>query len=489
MTLRHLTLAAALLVVLPGAINAGGQVVVQVAQPLETLHPLLQPQHPAMPLVFTGLLSVDNQERLVPELASVVPSAEAGMLTTIGSEQVVTYRLRSRLRWHDGRPVTAADVVFTAQLERRLQTDPPSPIREAKALDPQRVQLRLKAGTNLASVLKFLVPRHPFRGVDDALDPHHPFWQHPAGTGPFTVVEWLPGKRLRVDANPDYYRGRPALDQIVVQFGRPLLPSAAADVQVWTDIPFSWWPKLHPPQGTHSSWALAVTRQPVWEGIRFNLQGPLMEQPLRQALIRAIDRASLAQAVFGERAILARGVRPRGVPVAFAPNEARQLWGREAAALTLIHPVGGVHAATAAALIQEWAAIGVTVRAEALSRSQYEEALALGRFDISLADRTTDRDDGVSAYHSQYRSPVGQNESALADPKLDQLLLAEAQGGTEAVRQARKAAVDARLTELAPGAALYYYPTWHAYKKDLVLDTANPWGPLWRAYTWRKAST
>jgi peptide/nickel transport system substrate-binding protein len=485
---RHAFLAAALLLVLPGSLNAGGQVVVQVAQPLETLHPLLQPQHPAMPLVFTGMLSVDTQEKLIPELASVVPTPEAGMLVTSGADRLVTYRLRSSLRWHDGRPVTAADAVFTAQLERRLATNPPSPIVEAKALDRERVQVRLRGNTSLASVLKFLVPRHPFRSVDEALDPQHPFWRHPAGSGPFAVVEWLPGKRLRVDANPQYYRGRPTLDQIVVQFGRPMLPSAVRNVQVWTDIPFSWWPKLNPPAATDPAWRLAVTRLPVWEGLRFNLQGPLNERPLRQALMRAIDRERLAKAVFGENAILAKGVRPAGVPVVYAPTEARKLWGREAAALTLIHPAGGVHAATAAELVQQWGGIGVTVRAESVPVRDYQDRLAAGSFDISLSERLTDRDDGVTAYHSKYRSPVGNNESALADGKLDQLLLAESQGGTEAVQQARKAAVDSRLTELAPGAALYYYPTWHAYKKDIVLDTSNPWGPLWRAYTWRKAA-
>jgi ABC-type oligopeptide transport system substrate-binding subunit len=293
---------------------------------------------------------------------------------------------------------------------------------------------------------------------------------------------------LRVDAHADYYRGRAALDQILVRFGRPLLPSAVGDVQVWTDIPMSWWPKLNPPQTAQPAWRLSVTRQPVWEGIRFNLQGPLMDQPLRQALVRGIDRGRLAKAVFGESAILAAGVRPKGVPVAYAPTEARKLWGREAAALTLIHPPEGVHVATAAELVRQWQEIGVTVRAEALSRQQYQDRLALGDFDISLSERLTDRDDGMSAYHSKYRTPVGANESALADAKLDQLLTAEAQGGTDAVRQARQVAVDARLTELAPGAALYYYPTWHAYRRDIVLDTSNPWGPLWRAYTWRKAA-
>jgi ABC-type transport system substrate-binding protein len=486
MTPRTIALATTLLLVLPGALAAGGQVVVQVAEPLDDLHPLLQPQHPAMPLVFTGMLAVDGQERFIPELAAAVPSAASGTLVASGSDSLVTYQLRSGLRWHDGEPVTADDAVFTAQIERHLATSPPSPIVDARALGRDRVQLRLKGNAGLASVLRFLVPRHPFRSVEDALDPRHPFWRHPAGTGPFAVTEWVPGKRLRVDAYDDYYRGRAGLDQIVVQFGRPLVPAMGRDVQVWTDIPFTWWPKLNPPQTAKPSWRLAVTRQPVWEGIRFNLQGPLVERALRHALIRSIDRPRLAKAVFGEAAILAAGVRPTGVPVAYAPTEARRLWGREAAALT--HPPGGVHVATAAGLVEQWAEIGVRVKTEALGADDYQTRIAAGEFDISLSDRQTDRDDGVMAYHSKYRSPVGTNESALADARLDQLLLAEAQGGGDSVQLARKAAVDARLTDLAPGTALYYYPTWHAYRDGIVLDTGNPWGPLWRAYTWRKAA-
>jgi hypothetical protein len=88
----------------------------------------------------------------------------------------------------------------------------------------------------------------------------------------------------------------------------------------------------------------------------------LVERALRHALMRSIDRPRLAKAVFGEAAILATGVRPMGLPVAYAPAEARRLWGREAAALTLIHPPAGVHAATAAGLVEQWAEIGVRVK-------------------------------------------------------------------------------------------------------------------------------
>ncbi|MBC7542100.1 MAG: hypothetical protein H7338_05155 [Candidatus Sericytochromatia bacterium] len=476
----------ALLALVPGAADAGGQVIVQVAQPLDHLHPILHPDHPAMPLVFTGLFNLDAQDKIVPELSATVPSADAGTMSMSGGNQVLTFRLRSALKWHDGRPITAHDAVFTWQVLKAQAGGTQLPIREAKALDNDRLQLRVVPGTPMASLLQFIIPRHPFRSPAEALDPKHPFWQQPAGSGPFRVIEWIPGKHLRVDAFKDYYRGRPALDQIMVQFGRPLLPSMAKNVQVWTDIPLSWWPKLNPPAQPNARWRLAVTPQSLWEGLRFNLRGPLRDGALRQALLRGIDRKKLATDVFGDAAILAEGVRPHGVPVAFAPSEAKRLWGREAVALRLIYPSGGVHAATAEGLVRQWQAMDVTVQADALSRDTYQATVMNGAFDIALSDRVMGRDDGLSAYHSQHTLPLGTNESGLVDAKLDQLLQAEVMAGGDSTKASRKAAVDARLTELAPGAALFFYPTWHAYRQDLVLDATSPWGPTWRVYTWRR---
>lgn len=486
MTGRTLTLAIAATVLLSAAVQAGGQAVIQVAEPLTTLDPLLAPDHPAMPLLYSGLLSVDQAGRARPELASAVPSVESGTIRTVGGQIQVTYRLRSPLSWHDGRRVQAADAVFTWQALKAANSPSVRTIVNAEALDAERLRLTLsEKPANLATLLRFIVPRHPFRTPAEALEPNHPYWQHPAGTGPFQLAEWVPGTRLRVNAYRDYYRGRARLDQVVVQFGRPLLPSTNGHVQFWADIPLTWWPRL---AAQPTPWQLAVTPKPSWQGLRFNFRGPLAERPLRHALLRAIDRSQLVEQVFAGKAEMIAGIRPGAPAIPYSLSEAKRLWAKEAAVLKLVHPIGGLEQATADALVKQWRSAGIPVTTQALTATAYASAMAQGDFDIALSERQPGKDDGMSAFASHARPPVGHNESAMSDPRLDQLLASEAGALSEGAIKQQQAAVNARLSELAPGAALFYLPTWHAHRGDLVVEAAHPWGPLWEAHRWQLGS-
>ena len=168
--------------------------------------------------VFNNLVMFDQH---VPQnsLASIVPDLATGWSWNEDGTEL-TFPLRQGVKWHDGKPFTAADVKCTWDLltgrsseklrlnprkawyrnlerghdQRRLRGHLPSEAAAAGAAGAAR--LGLVAGLSL-----------PCAGARHA--------QHPIGTGPFKFVEFKPNEGIKLTRNPDYWKpGRPYLDGI-----------------------------------------------------------------------------------------------------------------------------------------------------------------------------------------------------------------------------------------------------------------------------------
>jgi peptide/nickel transport system substrate-binding protein len=134
--------------------------------------------------------------------------------------RVLTFHLRSGVRFHDGAPLTSDDVVFT--WERIM--DPASravgrvdaflSVEKVEALDPLTVKVTYREP--FAPALRGweipILPAHLYRGVDFATAPAN---RSPVGTGPFRFVSWEAGRRIVLEANRDYWAGPPGLEQFV----------------------------------------------------------------------------------------------------------------------------------------------------------------------------------------------------------------------------------------------------------------------------------
>ena len=175
--------------------------------------------------VFNNLIDFDptknlsRPEYLVPELAtSWAWSAD---------NKTLTFKLRRGVKWHDGKPFTAADVKCTwdAVTEKRDAGWRRSP-RKAWYSNLQEIvvdaedQVSFRLGRPQPSFLLF------FAGGWSPVYPCHvdgrTMRQHPIGTGPFMVKSIEPGKMIRLVKNPNYWRpGRPYLDGIDM----PIIPS------------------------------------------------------------------------------------------------------------------------------------------------------------------------------------------------------------------------------------------------------------------------
>lgn len=168
--------------------------------------------------MFNGLVKFDSALRPVPDLARELPTvAEDG--------KTVTVHLRENVRFHDGHPLTAHDVVFTWEsiLNPRVLT----PIRAVlavgdliegvRAVDEHTVEFTLSR-PDPAFVEKLyvgIVPRHLMADQDVNTSP---FNRAPVGTGPYIFREWTPGTRIVLEANPGYFGGPVGIERIIYTF-------------------------------------------------------------------------------------------------------------------------------------------------------------------------------------------------------------------------------------------------------------------------------
>jgi peptide/nickel transport system substrate-binding protein len=145
-------------------------------------------------LIFEPLLTFDRQGRLEPLLATSW-QADPG-------NQRWRFHLQSGVSFHDGTSFDAGAVAASLRSHNpnwRVLAAGDSVVIETASPDPE-LPRELALARNAISYG----------------DP-----EHPSGTGPFSIADWAPGKHLRLNANQQYWGGRPFLDGIDVQFGLP----------------------------------------------------------------------------------------------------------------------------------------------------------------------------------------------------------------------------------------------------------------------------
>lgn len=157
--------------------------------------------------VFDGLVELDPQLRVRPALAES---------WTQTAPTVWVFKLRRNVRFHDGTPLTAADVVFTYTtiLDPALRAPLRglyTPITRVEAVDNETVRFTLSAP--YAPLLKYadmgIVPRAAVERAGSE------FASRPVGTGPFKFVSWQRNSRITLEANAEYWKGRPKLGQVI----------------------------------------------------------------------------------------------------------------------------------------------------------------------------------------------------------------------------------------------------------------------------------
>ncbi|MFV0132811.1 ABC transporter substrate-binding protein [Streptomyces sp. HMX87] len=186
--------------------KAGDSVVIGVASEPDTLSPLLGYGKDGNSKIFDGLLARDRDLKLKPALAAGLPEVGDGGRT-------YTYTLRKGVKFSDGEPLTADDVVYTYRtvLDEKTNNTAKSEldaVKSVKASGEDKVVFTLKypyAAFAARTVLP-IVPEH----VAGKQDPNTgSFNTEPVGTGPYVLANWSKGEKLTFKANPHYWGGKP----------------------------------------------------------------------------------------------------------------------------------------------------------------------------------------------------------------------------------------------------------------------------------------
>lgn len=167
-------------------------------------------------LIYSNLIRTDKELRPEGELAERWDISK--------DEMTITFYVRKGVKWHDGEDVTAEDVDFTY----RYMIDPKTPtayaesfrqVRTAEVVDPHtyRVTYEKPYAPALISWGLWILPRHILEpawkaGVDLRTTRQNRF---PVGSGPYRFGEWKTGEKVVVEANQDYFEGRPYIGRVV----------------------------------------------------------------------------------------------------------------------------------------------------------------------------------------------------------------------------------------------------------------------------------
>lgn len=273
-------------------------------------HPFnyVPPTYGGLLLVYDTLLLPDATGALIPWLAEAHEVSPDGMTHS--------FTLRQNTLWHDGRPLTADDVVFTFDYVTEKSAGGklppflfgrPENVRQVRALDPRHVEVRLDkpAVTFAAAVAGRLpiVPRHVWSTVADprsALDTGLL-----VGSGPYRLEEFGQSGALYV-ANDEFFLGRPFTQRLEMPaVGDPLAALAKGDIDAAGSQASPTSTKvLARFQANSEKYAILLSPPGFLVALYWNLAkgGPLGDLRFRHACAMAIDRADLVRRLFAGNA-------------------------------------------------------------------------------------------------------------------------------------------------------------------------------------------
>ena len=174
--------------------------------------------------MYNGLVTLGRNLEIVPELAKSWEFSKDCL--------TLDFTLNEGVKWHDGKPFTAADVVFT--FETTMDAKTPSPYKsdfqdvdkvEARGPNQVRVTYKRPYAKALLSWGLAMLPRHLLEQwvKDGKLREAPQNWTAPVGTGPYRFKEMKSGDKVVVVANQDYFKGPPRMSRIVYR----IIPSQA----------------------------------------------------------------------------------------------------------------------------------------------------------------------------------------------------------------------------------------------------------------------
>ena len=397
--------------------------------------------------VYSGLVSFDPHLNLTADLAE--------SWTVSADNKTYVFKLRTNAKFHDGRAVTAQDVIYSWEraASPALKSDTvltyvgdivgveemaagqADHISGLKALDEHTLQVTIDAPKpyfllKLTYPTAFVVDKANVESGGD-------WYRHPNGTGPYKLVEWSTRQRIVYERNEDFYLGAPSIPYVVVNLytGDPqrLYESGEVDIAgVYSIDRF-----LDPTEALHNELLTGVelcTGYVVFDITR----PPFDDVNVRKAFSMAFNRHQFLDVVMGGHALPAIGVFPPGLPgfnialkgLPYDAAAARELLQQSKYGTNLppiVYTDGGLGSSTnndVAALAQMWQQnLGVTMTVENIEPSYYLDAIYSGRHgQIFGSGWCADYPDPENFADVLFHTGSEQNNGGYSNPKVDALL-------------------------------------------------------------------
>ncbi len=411
-------------------------------------------------LMFSGLTRFNERGEVEPDLAS-------RWELSVGASNVVTYTftLRSNAYWHDGTPVTADDVIFTI----RLLQDPDFPGPPAlgstlwRTVTVGRVDRRTVSFTLIEPFAPFLdyttvgiLPAHVLEGITAADLFGSSFNHDPIGSGPFEleqidVAEDGTVQSVVLHKFRRYHGSRPMLDRIQFRFypndQKALKAYQAQEIDGIGHVPVG---SLDQAKG-FPTLNLLSAQTAEYTSVLLNLRrselGFAQDRAVRQALLYAVDRQRIIDEVLDGQAVLSHSpVLPNtwaydseAPRYEYDPEKAEDLlddagwerreivddWRRkggkrlEFSLLTSSEPE---RQAVAEMLVEQWAAIGVTVTIRTAAAPEVREALEARDFEAILVSIAVPGDPDPYPFWHETQVESGQNYTGLAHRRISEVI-------------------------------------------------------------------
>jgi len=406
-------------------------------------------------LIYDGLVRQDKDLNIVGAMA------ESWSFSKDCLE--LTFKLRRGVKWQDGQPFTAADVLFTYHTMINPKTPAPFKegylsVKDVETPDPYTVRVTYAKpyARALETWSDYVLPKHllePY--VADGKLRESPQNRHPIGTGPYRFQEWRTGEKVVLVANQTYYDGRPYIGRVVYR----VIPSQAT---IFLEL------KAKAVDYVRTLTAFQYTRQTDYPAFRkafskfkypssyytflgFNLKDPrFADRRVRRAFAHAINKPELIEGVVLGLAREANGpIRPGTWAFTddvrrydYDPEKARQLLAEagwkdldgdgivqdkdgKPFVFTLLTNQGNDERKKVAEIMQQRLRdVGVKVEIQVIEWAAFiKEYVKPRRFDAIILGLGTGVDpDQYVVWHSSQSGPDQMNRTGYANPEVDRLL-------------------------------------------------------------------
>ena len=404
-------------------------------------------------MIYDGLVKADK------DLNYVGAMAESWEFSPDCLE--LTWKLKRDIKWHDGHPFTAEDVLFTYQ----AMINPKTPtaykedflaVKSAVVIDPYtfRVRYERPLAKAVQSWAMWMLPKHLLeKYVADGKLKESPENSRPVGTGPYRFQEWKSGEKVVLVSNNEYYDGRPYLGRVVYRVipnqGTIFLELKAKGVDLASLTAIQYARQTEYPAFRK---AFRKYRYPssAYTYFGFNLKDPrFADRRVRQAFAHAIDKQELMEGVLMGLAREATGpIRPgtwaytnKVARYDYSPGKAKALLAEagwkdngdgvlrdkdgKAFSFTIRTNQGNEERKKVAEILQQrLAAIGVKTEIQVIEWASFiKEFIKKKRFEAVVLGWGVGTDpDQYGVWHSSQMGPDQLNQISYANPEVDRLL-------------------------------------------------------------------